>query len=251
MVKKKLGQHFLIDKSVAAREIHYASIMGDDVVLEVGPGPGVLTELLAHRAKQVVAIEIDERLVQKLVSWAPDNVQIIHGDALKTDFTRLPSFNKIVANLPFQISSPLTFKLLRYPFSQAVLMYQKDFAKRMIASPGTKAYSRLSVGVQYKAQCRILETVPRTCFSPQPKIDSCIVELVPRKKPLFRVVDEAFFFDITKTLFNHRRKKIKNTVEEAFHVKETDLPYENRRVEELTPEQIGELSNVLFTRYHR
>ena len=171
MAKKKLGQHFLIDKNIAAREIAYASIRSDDIVLEIGPGKGVLTRLLAQKAKQVIAIEIDNDLLQKLKSSLPDNVRLIHGDALKVDFNSLPSFDKIVANLPFQISSPVTFKFLQHKFSKAILIYQKDFADRMVALPGSKDYSRLSVGVYYKAYCKILEIVPNTCFFPQPKID--------------------------------------------------------------------------------
>jgi 16S rRNA (adenine1518-N6/adenine1519-N6)-dimethyltransferase len=245
MVKKKLGQHFLTDTTVAEREVAYASLHHDDVVLEIGPGTGVLTRLLAQRAQQVIAIEIDAHLVQQLRSWVPDNVYLIHGNAVKTDFTRLPPFSKIVANLPFHISSPITFKFLQHRFSKAILMYQKDFADRMIASPRCSEYSRLSVGVQYKAHCRILETVPRNCFYPQPNIDSCIVELIPREKPPFHVSDESFFFDVTRKLFTHRRKKIKNSLAEAFDIQEEHIPYQNNRVEELTPEQIGELSNSL------
>lgn len=170
---------------------------------------------------------------------------LISGDALVVDFQTLPRFTKIVSNLPFEISSPLTFKFLESSFLKAVLIYQKDFAERLVAIPGTKEYSRLTVGVSYKAHCRVLENVPRTCFHPVPRVDSCIVELVPLEKPAFPVTNEPFFFKLTKQLFNHRRKKIRYTIK-AFYGDYEHLPYLDQRVEELTLEQIGELSNLLW-----
>jgi len=243
----KLGQHFLNDKSVAEREITYADISTDDVVLEIGPGKGILTQLLAKKAKKVIAIEIDSDLVKKLENTISGNVSLIHADIMKIDFYTLPRFNKIVSNLPFQISSPVTFKLLEYPFSKAVLIYQKDFADRMVAHVHTKDYSRLSIGVYYKTHCRVLETVSKNCFSPPPKVESSIVEIIPRKKPPFTVVDELFFFEIVKQLFIHRRKKIKNTLENFFDNLD-NIPYLDNRIEELSPEQIGKLSNLLSIR---
>jgi 16S rRNA (adenine1518-N6/adenine1519-N6)-dimethyltransferase len=245
MAKQRFGQHFLIDLSVARREVEYAKLTNDDVVLEIGPGQGVITRLLAQKAKQVIAIEIDQRLVNKLKTTLPENVTLISGDALSVDFQTLPRFTKIVSNLPFEISSPITFKFLESSFSRAILIYQKDFAERLVAIPGKKEYSRLTVGISYKAQCRILQDVPRTSFSPTPKVDSSIVELIPRKKPLFNVEDERFFFELTKQLFNHRRKKIRYTIK-ALYGDIEQLPYLDQRVEALTPKQIGELSNVLW-----
>lgn len=249
MAKKKFGQNFLIDDHVAEREIGYADLKKDDIVLEIGPGKGILTKLLAKKVKKVIAIEIDSLLVKKLESTLPDNVTLINADVLKVDFKTLPAFNKIVSNLPFQISSPVTFKFLGYPFSKAILIYQKDFADRMVGHPGTKDYSRLSVGIYYKTHCRILEATSKKCFYPEPKVDACIVELIPRKNPPFIVSDEKFFFDLTKNLFNHRRKKIKNTLEELYGKLE-NLPYPDKRIEELKPEQVGKLSNLLFKINH-
>jgi 16S rRNA (adenine1518-N6/adenine1519-N6)-dimethyltransferase len=247
MAKRNIGQNFLVDHHVAEREVAYAKIGMDDVVLEIGPGMGVLTTRLAKQAKQVIAIEIDEQLINHLQKGLPENVLLIHDDALKIDFTSLPDFNKIVSNLPFQISSPITFKFLNYDFTVAVLIYQKEFAERMIAKPKTEHYSRLSVGVYYKAHCELLETIPKTCFDPQPKVDSCTVKLVPRKSPPFPVSDEHFFFDLTRELFNHRRKKIKSTIRDIYNIQSNEVPYLHNRVEELTPEQIGELSDALAT----
>ncbi len=247
MVRPKLGQHFLVNLEVANREVAYADIKPSDVVLEIGPGTGVLTRLLAAKAKQVIAVELDKALVKNLSLWIPKNVELIHADVLTVDFSALARFTKVVANLPFQISSPITFQLLKHPFSKAVLMYQKDFADRMVASHGGGEYSRLSVGVQYKTFCRILEVVHPNCFSPQPKVDSCVVELIPRKDPPFFVENEDFFFELTKCLFTHRRKKIKNTVDQMFGKGCGEYPFSDQRVEELSPAQIGELSNVLFS----
>lgn len=245
-MKQKLGQNFLIDKRVAEREINYADISEKDVVLEIGPGKGVLTKLLAEKAKKVIAIELDKNLFNNLNTALPSNVELINDDVLKINFDALTKFNKIVSNLPFQISSPITFKLLDYNFDLAVLIYQKEFADRMIAKSGSKDYSRLSVSTYYKAECEVLETVPKVCFNPQPKVDSCIVKLVPRKDPPFSVPDEQFFFNFTRNLFNHRRKKIKNILDERYSLKLKNFPHLDDRVENLTPEQIGELSNTIF-----
>lgn len=245
MVNKKIGQNFLIDNLVAEREVEYANPNTTDIILEVGPGKGILTKILAKKAKKVIAIEIDSQLIKKLKSILPDNVLLICADALKIDFISLPIFNKIVANLPFQISSPITFKFLNYPFEKAILIYQKDFADRMIAQSDSKDYSRLSVGIYYKTHCRILETVSKEFFNPVPKVDASIVELIPRQKPPFKIENEKFFFDITKKLFSHRRKKIKNILE-IKNRNFKNLPYLEKRVEELRPDQIGELSNLLY-----
>ena len=247
MGRSKLGQHFLMNRHIAMREISYASITKDDVVLEIGPGRGMLTELLARQAKQVIAVEIDQHLASQLPSLLPANVTVICEDVLALDFHTLPPFSKIVANLPFQISSPLTFKLLDYPFKQAVMIYQEDFAQRMVASPNTKEYSRLTVILAYKSRCRILEHVPKTNFSPIPKVDASIVEIVPHQTPPFAITNESFFFTLTKQLFTHRRKQIKTTLSMVYE--DIDgLPFIQQRVEELTPQQIAQLANDIYQR---
>ena len=234
-----------MDRSVAEREVRYAELTTDDIILEIGPGKGIITVLLAPKVKQVVAIEIDQRLIGQLKKTLPSNVLLIGKDALDVDFQTIPRFTKIVSNLPFEISSPITFKFLESSFTKAILIYQKDFAERLVAQPGTKEYSRLTVGVFYKANCRILEDVPPSSFSPAPEVTSCIVELIPRKKPAFKVKDEQFFFDFTKQLFTHRRKKIRYTVKNLTQSYES-LPFLDKRVEELTPEEIGVLSDRLW-----
>ena len=153
----KLGQHFLINTAIAQKEIKQANIQSDDTVLEIGPGKGILTNLIAEKAKQVVAIEIDKKLYMSLKKAISENVYLINADALKYDFNDLPRFTKIISNLPFQISSPITFKFLKYDFKKAVLIYQKEFANRMFAKPGEKDYSRLSVGIYYRAFCNHIQ----------------------------------------------------------------------------------------------
>ena len=245
-MKAKLGQNFLINKKIAEKEVEYASINMRDTVLEIGPGQGILTYFLASKAKKVIAVEIDKKLVEKLKKTLPENVELINNDILKIDLKNLPKFNKVVSNLPFQISSPFTFKLLKYDFELAILIYQKEFADRMVAKPKTSSYSRLSVNVYYYANCEILEVVSKSCFRPQPKVDSRMIKLIPRMNPAFNVDDENFFFDLTKNLFNFRRKKIGTIINYLYDFEYKDIPFIEKRVEELTPEQIGDLSNYLY-----
>ena len=145
-------------------------------MLEVGPGLGVLTRRLAESAGRVIAIEMDRRLADHLRPSLPGNVELIVGDALTVPF---PPFDRMVSNLPYSISSPIIFKLLEHEFQKAVVMLQKEFADRLVARPDTDDYSRLTVNVYYRAECRILEKVPRSRFWPPPKVDSAVVELVP------------------------------------------------------------------------
>lgn len=246
MTARKMGQHFLIDEAIAEREVVCANISNHDIILEVGPGKGILTHKLAQHARRVIAIELDEHLVAQLTPTLPQHVTLIHGDVMQVDFFSLPPFTKIVSNLPFQISSPITFKFLEYPFTTAVLIYQQEFADRLIAQPGSKAYSRLSVGVYYKAYCKFLEHIPKTCFSPQPHVDSAMIKLTPRNTPPFPIINEPFFFALIKTLFSHRRKKIRTILRNQYCITDKTVPYLDNRVEELSPEQIGELSNILY-----
>ena len=250
MYKKKFGQHFLRDPSIAKREVRYADITKQDIVLEIGPGYGILTKFLAEQAEQVIAVEIDSNLISHLRRTMPSNVRIIEGDILKIDLNELPSFNKIVSNLPFNISSPITFKLLEYNFDKAILIYQKEFAERMIAKIGDKNYSRLSVMLAYKTRCRILEYISKKSFYPPPKIDVCIVELIPYKTPPFHIEDEVFFSNIVREFFNHRRKKIRYTLKSLFGIINKDIPFQDKRIEELTHIEIADLINILYHKYN-
>ena len=243
-MKIKLGQNFLIDPRTAEREIRYAEVNKEDTVLEIGPGNGIITQKLAEKAKQVIAIEIDKNLILELKPKLPENVELIQGDAVKIDFNKLKKFNKIVSNLPYQISSPIIFKILENEFKVAILILQKEFAERLTAEPNTKKYSRLTVNAYYKYKTKILEYIPRSVFKPVPRVDSCIVELKPRNRPPFILNDEKIFFELTKRLFNNRRKKIKNTLKD-YKIALDKIPYVDMRVEQLTPEQIGEISNII------
>ncbi len=244
------GQHFLVDARVAARQIDHADLRASEVVLEIGPGLGVLTRRLVERAKRVVAIESDRRFAEYLRTAVPD-AEILHGDALKVDW---PRFDVMVSNLPYQISSPLTFRLLETPFDRAVLMYQWEFARRMVAEPGTSDYSRLSVGVHVRAACTILERVPRNAFHPQPKVDSALVRLEPRPSP-FPIADPEVYDAVVAALFEHRRKTVENGLRlawssfagspGAFETRLRDLPFRGRRVEELRPEDLEVIAEAV------
>lgn len=248
--RKGAGQHFLVDSRIAERQVAYARVGPSDVVLEIGPGLGVITQRLAMKARRVIAIEADGRLAAHLRKTVPE-AEIVHGDALRVEW---PPFDLMVSNLPYQISSPLTFALLEHPFDRAVLMYQWEFAKRMVARPATPDYSRLTVGVFRRAETKILERVPRSAFHPQPRVDSALVALDPRPSP-FPVEDPALHDALVGALFEHRRKTIENGLRLAwpsfagrFGTLEPllpSLPFRARRVEELGPEQIAELVNSI------
>ncbi len=244
-MKNKLGQHFLINKKIANREIDYADVSSNDIILEIGPGKGILTKLLAEKAKKVYAIELDKKLINYLSKILPDNVELIYGDALDIDFKNI-SFNKVVSNLPFQISSPITFKLLENNFDKAILIYQKDFADRMVAMPGQKNYSNLTVHLYYTSYCELLEFVSKKSFKPQPKVDACIVKIIPLENPPFKVRNKNFFLNLSRILFNHRRKMIRTILKNNFDINLNNIPYKKKRVENLSPEQIGYLSDIIY-----
>jgi len=249
---KRLGQNFLLDDSVIRRQVQLAELSSKDTVLEIGPGLGSLTEEILKSGAEVVAVEQDPAFVRFLEKRFGKRVKLVQADAVKAF---LPSFNKVVSNIPYQISSPITFKLLDAGFDVAVLMLQREFAERMVAKPATSEYGRLSVGIYYRTHCEIALNVPPHAFWPQPKVDSCVVRLVPKKEP-FEVIDTVVFSKVTRAIFSHRRKKISNCLKVDPAVssfmkpgmeQELDkLPYASRRAEELTPEMIGELSDAFL-----
>ncbi len=213
-LSKRLGQHFLMDEKVLRREIEYAQLSRKDIVLEIGAGDGRLTLLLAEKAGKVIAVEKDKRLVEllrkKIKDKNIDNVEIISADALSIDF---PKFNKIVSNLPYGISSPITFKFFEYfPWDLAILSYQKEFAERFFAKPGKRNYSRLTVAINYYCEPQMLETVAKEKFFPKPKVDSVIVRLKPKEKPF--ETDAQFWFIVEK-LFQHKKKLIRSAMKAA------------------------------------
>ena len=261
-LNKNLGQNYLIDKNKRDQIVNFGDISKDDVVLEIGTGIGTLTIELAKRAKKVIAIEQDKKifeiLAQRLEDEKIDNVELLNDDALKVDF---PPFNKIISNLPYQISSPITFKFLNYDFDLAVLMYQKEFASRMNGEVGTKDYSRLSAMLYFKCDVEKLTDVSNESFIPKPQIDSTVVKLTPKENS---ISDEDFktYSKFTKALFQHRNKKIKNALIDSRHIisdidkkvlkkrlnaieDEKLVEYLKKRVVVLTPEEILYISKKL------
>ncbi len=261
-LNKNLGQNYLIDKNKRNQIIGFGDVDKNDVVLEIGTGIGTLTIELAKKAKKVIAIEQDENickiLTKRLKDEKIDNVELINDDALKVDF---PKFNKIISNLPYQISSPITFKFLEYNFDLAILMYQKEFADRMNGEVGSKNYSRLSAMLYFKCNVETLTNVSAESFIPKPKIDSTVVKLTPKEN---RISDDDFeiYSNFTKALFQHRNKKIKNALIDSRHIisnidkkilkkrlnaiEDDELnEYLSKRVVELTPEEILFLSKKL------
>ncbi len=244
---RKLGQHFITDQHLLKRIVEAASLCSDDVVLEIGAGYGSLTELLCNHAGKVIAIEKDSVLVNHLSNIEADNLEIIHADALDVDY---PYFNKIVSNLPYQISSPITFKFFKYGFDLAVLMYQYEFAKRINAQANTRDYSRLSVAAQYFVDARLLFKVSKNVFKPPSAVNSAVVSMRMKKTPR-GALDEDFFLDIVRASFAHRRKKLKNSLLANLPInretlKEVSPSLLNRRAETLNLTEFIQLSNTLI-----
>lgn len=217
-LNKNIGQNYLIDKNKRDQIINFSNISREDTVLEIGSGIGTLTIELAKRARKVIAVEQDSRICnilnEQLRKEKIDNVEVINNDALKIEF---PEFNKIVSNLPYQISSPITFKFLEYDFDLAVLMYQKEFASRMNGNVGSKNYSRLSAMLYFKCNVEKLTEVSCESFIPKPKVDSTVISLTPKKSELKEEDFEAYS-RFTKALFQHRNKKIKNALINSRHI---------------------------------
>ena len=217
-LNKNLGQNYLIDRNKRDQIINFGNISKEDTILEIGTGIGTLTIEIAKRAKKVIAIEQDPKIANILSSRLEkekiDNVELINDDAINVDF---PKFNKIISNLPYQISSPITFKFLNYDFDLAILMYQKEFARRMNGNVGSKDYSRLSAMLYFKCDVENLTDVSAESFIPKPKIDSTVVKLTPKEN---KIPESEFkvYSNYTKALFQHRNKKIRNALIDSRHV---------------------------------
>ncbi|NPA63100.1 MAG: 16S ribosomal RNA methyltransferase A [Methanococci archaeon] len=210
--KKKLGQCFLMDKNFVNKAVESSNLTKDDIVLEIGLGKGILTEELAKNAKKVYVIEIDKSLepYANKLKEIYNNIEIIWDDALKVDLNTL-DFNKVIANLPYQISSPITFKLIKKGFDLAVLMYQYEFAKRMVAKEGTKDYGRLSVAVQSRADVEFITKVPPTAFHPKPKVYSALIKIKPNINK-YQIENEDFFDNFLRAVFQHRNKSVRKAL---------------------------------------
>lgn len=254
-LNKRKGQNYLINPQTLLKILNYADLSENDTVLEIGPGIGTLTIPMARKAEKIITIEQDPQIAaileKRLLKLGISNVTVLMGDATKVDF---PYFNKVVSNLPYQISSPITFKLLENDFDFAILMYQLEFAERMVAKPGNSNYSRLSLMLHFCADIEMLLKVPRGDFFPQPKISSALIKLTPNKKAEI----DKFFKNVTRALFQHKKKKTKNALLDSFHeivdvnkitakdiVSKMDSVLMTKRVVKLQPDEVMEISDEL------
>lgn len=262
---KSLGQNFLIDGN-AVRAIAEAAELGPvDVVLEIGPGIGTLTQELAERAGRVIAIELDRGLIPVLEENMQEypNVQVITGDALQADFDDIVKTSagslveyKVLGNLPYYITTPLIMHVLErgFNFSVFVLMVQKEVAQRIVAGPGSKDYGILSLAVQYYSVPELVLKVPSTVFMPRPEVDSAVLKLTRRREPAVKVADPGMLFRIIRAGFGQRRKTLINALansgiagsKEELHQVFADLGLDaGRRGETLSMEEFGVLANAL------
>ena len=225
--KKSFGQNFLTDTNILQKIVDTAEVDKKVNVIEIGPGIGALTEFLAESAAEVMAFEIDDRLVPILADTLRDfdNVTVVNQDILKVDLAQyIAEFKnpdlpiKVVANLPYYITTPILMHLIEsgIPFSEFVVMMQKEVADRISAQPNTKAYGSLSIAVQYYMTAKVAFIVPRTVFVPAPNVDSAILKMVRRDQPAVEVQDEKFFFKVSKASFVHRRKTLWNNLTSYF-----------------------------------
>lgn len=264
---KGLGQNFLTDPSVPEAMIRGSQVGPDDLVIEIGPGIGVLTAAAAEAAGRVVSIEIDQRLQPILMETLADydNIEILWGDVLQTDLKELirqqmqqhglTGSVRIVGNLPYYITTPILMKLLEedLPAASITVMMQKEVADRVAASPGSRAYGAISVAVQYSCEVEEILDVPREVFMPAPKVDSAVLLLRLREEKAVQVQDEAQFFACVKAGFGQRRKTLlnslsgagkipKETVRQALAAAEIE---ENRRAETLSMEEFARIADQL------
>ena len=266
MFQKRFGQNFLIDTHVLEKIIKAAEITKEDLVLEIGPGIGTMTQYLCENAREVVAVEIDKNLIPILENDTLaeyDNVTVINEDILKLDLNRLVQEKnggnriKVVANLPYYITTPIIMGLFEshVPLQNITVMVQKEVADRMQAGPGSKDYGARSLAVQYYAAPYIAANVPPNCFMPRPNVGSAVIRLTLHEEPPVKVKDESFMFALIRASFNQRRKTLVNGLTNAAELslsKETVQEALEKlglsatvRGEALTLEQFAELSNLL------
>lgn len=267
--KKSLGQNFLTEPNILRNIAATADLSDTDNIIEIGPGIGALTEHLARSKGKVLAFEIDQRLIEVLedtLSPYP-NVTVVNEDILKADIGTIARdvFSsegeiKVVANLPYYITTPIMMHLLMsdLDITSMTVMMQKEVADRISAVPGTKAYGSLSIAVQYYMEAKLTFIVPKTAFVPQPNVDSAILHLTKRDEPIVKVLDEDFFFTLTKTAFTQRRKTLWNNLTSHFGKDEQTKAWletalvevgvdPKRRGETLSIQEFADLANVLIT----
>ena len=263
--RKKFGQNFLIDNNILDKIIEAAEITQEDCVLEIGPGIGTMTQRLAEEAGEVIAVEIDKNLIPILGETLADydNVTILNEDILKVDIHKIVEEHggkplKVVANLPYYITTPIIMTLFEshVPLKSVTIMVQKEVADRMRVGPGTKEYGALSLAVQYYAKPEIITKVPAACFMPRPNVDSTVIRLTRYKKPPVETQDEAWLFTVIRASFNQRRKTLANGLANAGNIGVgrqqveavlTEMGLSTTiRGEALTLERFAELSDRLY-----
>jgi 16S rRNA (adenine1518-N6/adenine1519-N6)-dimethyltransferase len=215
-MKRPFGQNFLFDKNILNKIVSCSGISGKDTVVEIGPGLGTLTRVLAQKSKKVIAIEFDKKLIRQLTENVSDlkNVEIVNLDALKYSYENIRGKFSVVANIPYNITTPIIFKLLEYKakIKSMTLLMQKEVAQRIVAKSGSKEYGVLSLTTQLYTKPSLKFIVSKKSFSPPPKIDSAVVYFQVSAKPFLPVKDAALYLDIVKTAFGQRRKTIKNSL---------------------------------------
>lgn len=258
---KSLGQNFLTSKEVIDGIVEGAGIGSKDLIIEIGPGIGVLTQAAAEAGDKVIAIELDSNLITILADTLSgyENVEVLNQDVLKTDLTGLIETEKqgrehvrIIGNLPYYITTAIIMKLLeeRIPCDSITIMMQKEVAQRIVSPPGSRVYGALSVAVQYYCEVEIVEEVPKESFMPMPKVDSTVITLYPRKEPRVELIDENLFFRLVKAGFGQRRKTLTNSLRQAgFTREEIEQALsacgieQKRRAETLSVEDFGAIAN--------
>ncbi len=267
--KKQLGQNFLSDPSTANMIIERSRITGDDTVLEIGPGFGALTIPAAQTAGRLFAVETDHRVIpvleSELAAKEINNVTILHKSILSVDLTALAEKENckfvVIGNLPYNISSQILIQLMsaRSVVRRAILMFQKELAQRIVSHASCKDYGRLSVMIQYLADIRSIAQIKAHLFTPKPKIDSEVIEVIFKKEIQFPAVDEAFLFQVIKAGFGKRRKNLKNALSASELKIDTETIFTgldhagidpNRRAETLTVPEFVRLSNCLHALVH-
>ena len=262
---KKLGQNFLVDNEAINKIVDSANLTKEDMVIEIGPGLGTLTSILLERAGKVIAIELDDRMVKILKDrfLLYDNFELVNGDVLKVNLPELIEENKqfrdvkVVANLPYYITTPIIMKLLenRLKIESITIMIQKEVAERIAANPGSKLSGAITYSVHYYAEPEEITIVPNTSFIPSPEVDSEVIKLNIRKVPPIELKDEKLFFNIIKASFMQRRKTLSNGLVNGGIVENKTKAIEilkklglgeNVRGEELTLEQFANLSNEIY-----
>ncbi len=215
-MKRPFGQHFLFDPNILKKIIACGGVTREDTVVEIGPGLGTLTKFLSFYAKNIIAIEIDKRLIEKLegILLPCSNVELIQADAMKFPYDTIEGKFKVVANIPYYITTPLLFRLLEFKekVTSMTLLMQKEVAKRIAASHGNKDYGVLSISAQFHTKPELKFMVSRKAFVPPPEVDSAVVHFNVSPSPLYPVNNEELFFDIVKTAFSQRRKIISNSL---------------------------------------